>query len=115
MRRGALRYYERVGLLGPIARGGDGHRRYAEIDLAWIAFLVRLRMTGMAIRDMQRFAALRREGQATVAARRELLEDHRDEVLERIEALQGDLRAITNKITHYRKLESHHDHQPDQQ
>lgn len=101
-----LRYYERVGLLGPVSRGADGHRRFAEADLAWIAFLLRLRATGMAIRDMQRFAALRREGDATVASRRELLEHHRDEVLARIEKLQADLRAIADKITHYQRLES---------
>lgn len=100
-----LRYYESVGLLGPVSRRADGHRRYAEVDLAWIAFLLRLRTTGMAIRDMQRFAGLRREGDATVTSRRELLEHHRDEVSARIESLQADLRAITDKIVHYQELE----------
>lgn len=110
-----LRYYERVGLLGPVARGEDGHRRYAEADLAWLAFLLRLRTTGMAIRDMQRFAALRREGDATIGSRRELLEHHRDEVLARVEELQADLRSITDKITHYERLELKHEHSDHQQ
>ncbi len=42
----------------------------------------------MPIRNMQRFAQLRRGGESTVAARRALLEEHRDEVLERIAELQ---------------------------
>ncbi len=105
-----LRYYERVGLLGPVARGEDGHRRYGEADLAWLGFLLRLRTTGMPIRDMQRFATLRRDGDATIAARRELLEGHRDEVIAHIAELQADLRALTDKITHYERLEHEHEH-----
>jgi DNA-binding transcriptional MerR regulator len=100
-----LRYYERIGLLDPVARVYGGQRRYDAHDLAWLAFLQRLRATGMPIRDMQRFAELRRRGDSTVAERRELLEAHRDEVLERIGELQRDLTAVTEKITHYQALE----------
>jgi 4-carboxymuconolactone decarboxylase len=60
-----LRYYERIGLLDPAARVHGGQRRYSAIDLAWLAFLQRLRATGMPIRDMQRFAKLRRQGDET--------------------------------------------------
>jgi 4-carboxymuconolactone decarboxylase len=87
-----LRYYERIGLLDPVNRVHGGQRRYSADDLASLAFLQRLRATGMPIRDMQRFVELRRQGDATFAARRALLEAHRDEVLERIAELQRDLR-----------------------
>jgi DNA-binding transcriptional MerR regulator len=100
-----LRYYERIGLLDPVARVHGGQRRYSGDDLAWLAFLQRLRATGMPIRDMRRFADLRRQGDATIAARRALLEAHRDELLERISELQRDLAAVTDKITHYQHLE----------
>lgn len=100
-----LRYYERIGLLDPVDRVAGGQRRYTEADLAWLRFLQRLRATGMSIRDMQAFADLRRRGESTVTERRELLERHRDEVLHRIEELQADLRALTDKITHYQALE----------
>ena len=83
-----------------------GQRRYSADDLAWLAFLQRLRATGMPIRDMQRFVELRRQGDATIAARRALLEAHRDEVLERIAELQRDLATVTDKITHYQNLET---------
>jgi DNA-binding transcriptional MerR regulator len=100
-----LRYYERIGLLDPVARGTGNQRRYDEADLAWLAFLQRLRATGMPIRTMRRFAELRRGGESTVSARRVILEEHREEVLERIADLQRDLQALTEKIARYQEME----------
>lgn len=102
-----LRYYERIGLLDPVARVHGGQRRYDAHDLAWLTFLQRLRATGMPIRHMKRFAELRRRGDATVSERRALLEAHRDEVLEHVAELQRDLATVTDKITHYQTLEGH--------
>ena len=102
-----LRYYERIGLLDAAARVHGGQRRYSGDDLAWLAFLQRLRATGMPIRDMQRFAELRRQGDPTTAARRALFEARRDEMLERISELQRDLAAVTDKIRHFQQLERH--------
>jgi DNA-binding transcriptional MerR regulator len=106
-----LRYYERIALLDPVARVHGGQRRYDADDLAWLALLQRLRATGMPIRHMQRYAELRRQGDGTIAARRALLEEHRDEVLERISELQRDLAAVTDKIIHYQRLETSDAHQ----
>jgi len=93
-----LRYYERIGLLDPVGRAASGHRRYAAKDLAWLEFLTRLRATGMSIRQMQEFAALRRQGDTTIAERRVLLEAHQKMVQIHIEDLQRNLEAITRKI-----------------
>jgi DNA-binding transcriptional MerR regulator len=106
-----LRYYERIGLLDPVARVHGGQRRYDADDLAWLAFVQRLRATGMPIREMRRFAHLRRGGEGTIGERRAMLEAHRDEVLERIAELQRDLATVTDKITHYHALEHNRDHQ----
>jgi DNA-binding transcriptional MerR regulator len=103
-----LRYYERIGLLDPIRRGIGGQRRYGEDDLQWVAFLQRLRATGMPIRDMQRYADLRRQGDSTITERRVLLEEHRDELIGRIEELQRELQTLTDKISHYAQLEAEH-------
>jgi DNA-binding transcriptional MerR regulator len=102
-----LRYYERVGLLDPVGRATSGHRRYVEQDLAWLEFLTRLRATGMPIRHMQRFADLRRRGNATVAERRALLEEHQRAVQAHINDLQRNLEAITTKIMDYQQMEEH--------
>ncbi|HEY7488148.1 MAG TPA: MerR family transcriptional regulator [Streptosporangiaceae bacterium] len=98
-----LRYYEKAGLIDPIGRSAGGQRRYAAADMDWIAFLLRLRDTGMSIADMQRFAELRRAGNASVADRLELLREHRARLTERIRRLQANGRALDEKITHYEK------------
>ncbi|MEU7871966.1 MerR family transcriptional regulator [Dactylosporangium sp. NPDC049140] len=96
-----LRYYERAGLVAPPDRGTNGHRRYSEADLGMLRILTRLKATGMSIAEMRRYADLCRVGPGTFDARRVLLEEHRQQVLERIAALQGDLEHIEAKIKHY--------------
>lgn len=101
-----LRYYERIGLLGPIGRSESGHRRYSEGDLAWIEFLNRMRSTGMQIRVMKEFANLRRRGPGSVPERRALLEAHGREVRGRISELERDLAVIDEKVELYKSLEA---------
>ena len=101
-----LRYYERVGLLDGVDRASSGHRRYTEDDVGWIRLLTCLRSSGMPIRAMRDFAALRRGGNATAAERRALLEDHRQEVLARQEELARYLAVLDSKIAYYRGEEA---------
>ncbi len=96
-----LRYYERIGLIAPVGRAGSGHRRYSMNDLGWIDFLQHLRATGMPIAQMQEYAALQRQGEATVGARLALLEAHRQRVLAQIADLEQNLGVIEYKITYY--------------
>ena len=101
-----LRYYERIGLLDPIGRATtSGHRRYSAGDIAWIEFLTRLRATGMPIREMQRFAELRREGNSTFSQRRELLEKHRQKIQRQISELACNSKLLKTKIQYYKELE----------
>lgn len=101
-----LRYYERVGLLDPVGRAANGHRRYGAEDLAWIEFLNRLRATGMPIRMMRRYADLRRAGDSTVAERRAMLEAHGRAVRERLESLERNLAVIEKKVRNYEEMEA---------
>ena len=96
-----LRYYERAGLLEPVARSAGGQRRYAPGDLDRLRFLHCLRETGMPIRRMQEYAALAREGRATLAARIDLLAAHRRDVRERADALQRALGIIDAKLARF--------------
>jgi DNA-binding transcriptional MerR regulator len=100
-----LRYYERNGLIEPIERAANGHRRYSAQNIAWIEFLTRLRTTGMPIRQMQQFAALVREKPDEVQGRRILLEIHRSTVQKRLDELSQHLAVIDWKIQHYQELE----------
>jgi DNA-binding transcriptional MerR regulator len=99
-----LRYYEKIGLLNPVNRATNGHRRFTAEDLTWIKFLIRLRATGMPIEQMQHYAELLRQGDATREARRALLEQHRCAVQSHIDELQGHLAEIVKKIEHYDDL-----------
>jgi DNA-binding transcriptional MerR regulator len=100
-----LRYYERVGLIQPVGRARNGHRRYSEADAAWLEFLHCMRATNMPIREMQRYAELRERGDATSEARRKLLEDHQAEIAAQIEALQKAHALLTHKIANYKIIE----------
>ena len=96
-----LRYYEKIGLLPRVPRERNGHRRFGDDEVRWITFLRRLHTTGMPIRHMQQYARLVRRGDGTMAERRALLERHRREVRQRMEALEENLRMIEKKIAHY--------------
>lgn len=98
-----LRYYERIGLIAPISRAPNGHRRYSGDDVGWITFLMRLRATGMPISRMKQYSDLQRQGDATLTERLALLEEHRREVKKRIEELNYNLAVIEHKIEYYSK------------
>jgi DNA-binding transcriptional MerR regulator len=98
-----LRYWERAGLLEPVARNGSGHRRYAEEDLERIKFLTKLRATGMPIRQVRRYAELIDGGDETNEERLALLEAHRSAVQARLEETAGHLELIDWKIDLYRE------------
>ncbi|MBI4783947.1 MAG: MerR family transcriptional regulator [Oscillatoriophycideae cyanobacterium NC_groundwater_1537_Pr4_S-0.65um_50_18] len=101
-----LRYYERNGLLEPVDRAANGHRRYSEQDIARIRFLTRLRTTGMPIRQMQQFAQLYRENSQAFADRRAILEAHEQQVQAHIRELNRNLAIIQQKIQYYKDLEA---------
>src|SRR3954469_24860870 len=100
-----LRYYERVGLIQPVGRARNGHRRYSETDEAWLNFLHCMRATNMSIREMQRYAALREQGDSTSLQRRKLLEEHQAGIAEKIAELQKAYDLLANKIANYKAIE----------
>lgn len=100
-----LRYYERIGLIPPVARAAGGQRRYSAADLAWIEFLLRLRATRMPIGRMLDFARLRGAGNVTAGERRQMLEAHLEAVVAEIEAMQEASVVLRDKIAFYRGLE----------
>ncbi len=100
-----LRYYERIGLLPYADRDRSSRRDYDASVLTWIAFLGRLKTTGMPIREMLRYAALRERGAGTEAERRELLEQHRARVRAHIDELNACLLVLDTKIGGYAETE----------
>ena len=105
-----LRYYERIGLIAPVARATGGQRRYADPvvlvnEILTADHVLRLRTTGMPIQGMLEFARLRSEGNVTARTRRKILESHLADVLSNIASLQQSAEALQTKIGIYRQIE----------
>lgn len=96
-----LRWYERIGLMSHVDRSHTGQRRFTNADLDWLAFVGKLRLTGMPVADMVRYAELVREGEHTFEERQELLEATRRDVRTRIVELQDTLAVLDYKIEFY--------------
>lgn len=96
-----LRYYEKAGLSPGIERTGGGARRYPEDALNLLRMIIRLRLTGMPIRDLKQYVRLVVEGPQTSEARRDLLTNHRARVVAQIDALQTNLEVIDLKLNLY--------------
>ncbi|MFI6942950.1 MerR family transcriptional regulator [Streptomyces sp. NPDC050418] len=96
-----LRWYERIGLMPHIDRSHTGQRRFTNRDLDWLSFVGKLRLTGMPVADMVRYAELVREGDHTFDERQQLLVSTRRDVLARIAELQGTLAVLDYKIEFY--------------
>lgn len=99
-----LRYYERIGLIHPINRKNNSHRRYSSDDIGWIEFLIKLRATGMPIQQMQAYAELQRCGDATLAQRVAMLCDLKAQAEAHIQELEEHLRIIRHKIEFYQGI-----------
>ena len=97
-----LRYYEHENLITPI-RNSSNRRRYSDKDISWIAFIKRLKATGMPIKEIKRYAALRAEGDATLSERMEMLIQHRQSLREQISQLQEHENKLDEKIAFYQQ------------
>ena len=97
-----LRYYEHENLITP-KRNSSNRRCYSDKDLAWIYFIKRLKDTGMPIKEIQRYAELRAEGDLTLNERLEMLTVHRESLNEQIKVLQEHMAKLDDKIDFYRQ------------
>lgn len=97
-----LRYYEQEHLITP-ERDSGNRRCYSEKDLSWIAFIKRLKNTGMPIKEIRHYAELRAAGESTLHERLEMLTAHREALSEQITQLQEHMTKLDEKIDFYRR------------
>lgn len=95
-----LRYYEKLGLLIP-GRNAYGHRDYRQSDVDWVAFIRRLKATGMPLEAIQRYALLRSLGESTVSGRRALLAEHADRLERQLAEQRDHLNLLKEKMAYY--------------
>lgn len=100
-----LRYYEQIGLIAPVERRA-GARRYGADDMRWLEFLVRLRATGMSMRDMLRYAKLLRQGPEpdSLDERQAMLAKHAERLESEMRMLGETLEFLRAKIRNYQTL-----------
>ena len=98
-----IRYYEQIGLLGPVPRTAAGHRHYGRQELDWVNFIKRLKATEMPLRDILRYAELRQQGERTLLERQALLAEHAERLAQRLREQQGHLTALQEKISFYQQ------------
>lgn len=99
-----LRFYEAQGILRPASRAANGHRRYHREDVLWLEFVLRLKLTGMPLADIRRYADLRAQGEETLSMRLSMLQLHRQRLSTRLDELTTSARALDDKIHVYRRM-----------
>lgn len=93
-----LRYYEEVGLIGPVARDeSSGHRRYRESEIDALQALACLRAMGVGIEDMRTYQANRALGHAAAGDQRDILLRHAERVELEIATLHVHLEYLRRK------------------
>lgn len=96
-----LRYYERVGLIPNVNRTAGGIRDYREEDCRWIEFIKCMRNAGLPIEVLIEYVRLFQQGDKTMAARKALLVDQRDRLIQRITEMKETLERLNGKIERY--------------
>lgn len=100
-----LRYYDRTGLMrDPVGRDAAGRRAYGPRDVRWVAFVAKLRASGMGIEMIRRYVELARSGDATALDRLALLREHRRQVVARLDEQRRALDVIDRKIELYQRM-----------
>lgn len=96
-----LRYYERIGLIPPVRRSSSGIRDYDEKDCNWVEFIKCMRGAGLPVEMLIEYVALFGQGHDTIAARKALLVEQRQQLAEKIVTMQSVLERLDNKIEGY--------------
>lgn len=99
-----IRFYEAQGILQPVGRAANGHRRYHRNDVLWLEFVLRLKLTGMPLAEIKKYADLRAEGDETLLQRLAMLELHRERLVTRIDELSKCAAALDDKIHTYQEM-----------
>ena len=96
-----LRYYERIGLIPRVPRNKSGVRDYDEESCQWVQLIKCMRKAGVQIEALIEYVALYRQEDDTVDARRDILAEQRNRLIERMEDMQAALERLNGKIERY--------------
>lgn len=98
-----LRYYEKVGLIGPIKKNKSGIRDYNDADLKRIEFVKYMRSAELPINALVEYINLFDSKKDTIKERKELLEHQRDLLKEKIDEMLKAYELLNYKRDLYNK------------
>ncbi len=96
-----LRYYERLGLLPNVRRTSGGIRDYSEEDCHWVDYIKCMRAAGVSVETLIEYVKLFHEGAETIQARKKLLIEQREQIVDRIKELNDVLARLDWKLNDY--------------
>ena len=96
-----LRYYERIGIIPSVNRNPNGIRNYNEQDCGWVSFAKCMRNAGLPVEVLIEYVTLFQQGDATAEARKEILIEQRDKLVERLAEMQETLERLNYKIENH--------------
>jgi DNA-binding transcriptional MerR regulator len=96
-----LRYYERIGLIPAVGRGAGGVRNYTQFDCNWVDFIKCMRGSGVQVEALIEYVTLFQQGDATAAARKQILVEQRAQIAARVADMRKMLDRLDYKIEQY--------------
>lgn len=98
-----LRYYERVGLIPAVSRTSGGIRNYDDEALSWVENAICMRSAGVPIEALIEYVKLFQEGDSTIQARLELLQEQLTGLEEQKAHIEATMKHLNYKISCYEK------------
>ena len=98
-----LRYSERVAMIPPVTRTSGGIRNYTPEDLGWVELALCMRSAGLPVEAMIEYVKLSQMGDATFAARLQLLQEQKEALLAQRRQIDTTLERLEYKISRYQE------------
>lgn len=96
-----LRYYEKIGLVGPISKNTSGIRKYTEEDLKQIEFVICMRNANISVEALLQYLELYKLGDSTIKERKNILISELEKVNQELEKILQAKKRIEYKISLY--------------
>ena len=99
-----LRYYEKIGLISNVPRNKNGIRNYDNKTCSRIEFIKCMRDAGVEIEILIEYMRLFEQGKSTVEARKQLLEEQREKLIEKQKNINATVDRLNYKIELYDEI-----------
>ena len=96
-----IRFYDKEGLLPFVSRNSTGNRQFSDSDLNVIKLICCLKNSGMPVKEIRKYIDLAMQGVETSKQRKEIMIDHRKDVIKQMDNLKKSLNIIDLKIALY--------------